>query len=371
MKTLLERRVVRHVLFWLTVEVVDLLVQLPGHFVHGTPLYLWGLVLVQLPTCLLCVYPFVYWLLPRLLQRRPQAWAWLLAWLVGSHLVVNALQFLQDYVLGLAWPGVPKPRAPFVWYQDLLRVRVSYMVMLGTAGVFLARKVLSEWHGQQVLRQQLLQRKLHTELELLKAQLQPTFLFNTLATLHALTTERAPESPTAVLHFSALLHYLLYESQLPAVPLADEAELLQHYVALEQLRLGPRVEVSLSFSGNLASHTIAPLLLLPFVENAFRHGTAGSQDCPWISIDLVANKNSLTCKIIHGRPETGPDPAAEPELRSVRERLARLYPHRHELKMVTEPDTFLVVLHLRRAPVAAAVPPQAHALLPKPLPVTT
>ncbi|WP_167856582.1 sensor histidine kinase [Hymenobacter metallicola] len=361
MKALLKHRTTRHVLFWLTVEVVDILVQLPAHFVHGMPLYLWGLVLVQLPACLLCIYPLVYGLLPRLLQRQPRAWGWLLLWLVGSHLVVTGLHLVQDYVLGLAWPGTPLK--PLEWPQALLHVRVSYMVLLGVAGMLVAHKVLRHWHQQRIVRQQLLQRKLHTELELLKAQLQPAFLFNTLATLHALTTARAPASPAAVLHFSALLRYLLYESQLPAVPLVDEAELLQHYLALEQLRLGPRVEVSLSFSGNLAAHTIAPLLLLPFVENAIRHGTAASQDCPWISIDLVAKKHSLTCKVIHSRPEAGPDPAAEPELRNVRERLARLYPGQHELKMVTEPDTFLVVVHLRRAPAEAVTTPPAPVLL--------
>jgi hypothetical protein len=357
MKTLLDNRVARHVLFWVAVEVVDLLIQMPGYLINGAPLYFWGLLFVQLPACLLCVYPLVYWLLPRLLQRQPLAWLWLLAWLLGTDLVVSVLHSFEDYVLGPAWLGAVVPAKPFIWHVELMRVRVSFLVLLVTTGVFVGHKVFSRWREQQVLHQQLLQRKLQTELELLKAQLQPTFLFNTLGTLHALTSQKSPESPAAVLHLSALLRYLLYESQLPTVPLAEEVELLQHYVALEQLRLGPGVDVSLSFSGALEAHSIAPLLLLPFVENAFRHGTTAPQDCPWISIDLVAKKNSLTCKIIHSRPENGSDPAAEPDLHSIRERLARLYPGRHELKLVAEPDTFLVVLHLQRTPANAPLVP--------------
>ena len=129
MNTLLERRWVRHVLFWLMVEVLDVLIQLPGYFVHGTPLYLWGLAFVQLPACLPCVYPLVYGLLPRLLRRQPGAWGWLLAWAVGATLLVSSLHALQDYVLGPAWLGTTL-RRPFVWYEELLRVRVSYMVLL-------------------------------------------------------------------------------------------------------------------------------------------------------------------------------------------------------------------------------------------------
>jgi hypothetical protein len=361
MKKLLENRVSRHVLFWVAVEVVDVLIQLPSHFIHGTPLYLWGLLFVQLPACLLCVYPLIYWLLPRLLQRRPQAWLWVLGWLVGADAVVSLLHALQDYVLSPAWLGTALPSWPFNLLEQLLRVRVSYFVLLLVAGGLVAHQLFGQWHRQRMLHQLLLQRKLQTELDLLKAQLQPAFLFGTLATLHALTTRQAPEAPATVLHLSALLRYLLYESQLATVPLADEVELLQHYVALEQLRLGPRVEVSLSFSGALSAHTVAPLLLLPFVENAFRHATAAPHECPWISIDLVAKKNSLTCKIIHSRSEAGPVPVEESDLRSVQERLARLYPGQHELKLVAETDTFLAVVHLRRSP---AAPPLAQALTP-------
>ena len=340
MNKLLDNRVARHVLFWVAVEVVDVLIQLPSHFIHGAPLYLWGLLFVQLPACLLCVYPLLYGLLPRLLHRQPRAWLWLL----GAEVVTSLLHALQDYVLGPAWLGTPAPGRPFDLFEQLMRVRVSYLVLLLVAGMLVAHKLFGQWRGQQRLHQLLQQRKLQTELDLLKAQLQPVFLFNTLGTLHTLTTQKSPESPAAVLHLSALLRYLLYESQLPAVPLPDEVELLRHYVALEQLRLGPSVDVSLSFNGPLERHSIAPLLLLPFVENAFRLVTETAQECPWLSLDLVAKRHSLTFKVISSHPPAiAPDDAA---LHSVRQRLARLYPGQHELKTVADSDSYLVTLHL-------------------------
>ena len=349
----LRYRAVRHVAFWATALGLNLLMQLPGYLLLHIRPYTWGLLLVQLPADLLTIYPLLYGLLPRLLRRQPLGLLGLVGWLLGTSMLVSVLSWRLDSLINPHSPGSTWDHLPDV----LWRIRVGYFVLLITAGVAVTIKVMSRWRAQVQLSRQLQQRRLQTELELLKAQLQPTFLFNTLATLHTLTTQKSPESPAAVLHLSALLRYLLYESQLPTVPLAEEAELLRHYVALEQLRLAGLVEVSLSVSGPLEAHVIAPLLLLPFVESAFRHGPAAPQDCPWISIDLVAKKDSLTCKIIHSRPETGPaDPATEPDLSSIRARLTRLYPGQHELKLVAEPDTFLVVLQLRLAPASAFSP---------------
>lgn len=218
--------------------------------------------------------------------------------------------------------------------------------MLLIAGLACAIKVYDGWHEQQQLRQHLLQQQLQVELQLLKAQLQPAFLFQALRTLRALTAQKSPESPAAVLHLSALLRYLLYESRQDAVPLADEVEMLHHYVALERLKLGPSVDVSLSSSGTLGAHAIAPLLLLPFVENAFRHGTGRHLECSWVSIDLVASGNFITFKVINSLPEDGAEWRDGPGLTGARQRLALLYPDRHDLDLGVESDIFLMALRL-------------------------
>ena len=151
------------------------------------------------------------------------------------------------------------------------------------------------------------------------------------------------------------------------MPLADEVAMLRHYLALETLRLGPRVEVSLHFSGALAESSIAPLLLLPLLENAFRYGTGTRQECPWVSIDLVAKSRSLTFKVINSQPNAPADWHEGPGLRTLRQRLERLYPGHHELKIVAEPDTFLVALRLRFAPMPGHISsPSPTLALPQP-----
>jgi LytS/YehU family sensor histidine kinase len=238
------------------------------------------------------------------------------------------------------------------------KLELWVFAVLATGGLPCAVKGVNYWQRQ--LRVQLEEQRLRTELELLKSQPQPPFLFSTLRTLHALTTQKSPESPAAVLHLSALLRYMLYESPQAAVPLADEVDMMRNYVALERLRLGAGIDVSLNFSEPLELHAVAPLLL-PFVENAFRHATQPALECSWVSIDLVAKPHCLAFKVSSSYPNVGPEVAAA-DLGSIRERLVRLYPNQHEMRVMTEPDT-LVVLHLRLTPAKPALVPVSPAQL--------
>jgi len=353
-----QNRTVRHGAFWVATVVLSFLVQLPAHYLAGTKLYVGGLFFVQLPASVLAIYPLLYGILPRLLRGQLLLLLLLLAlWVPASSVLVDLLRGLYQLGPGPAWFGESQgPALHWYRYKDF---GYAWFVLLATAGVASTVKVLHGWHAEQQRGRQLQQRKLHAELQLLKAQLQPPFLFDTLRTLHGLTAAKSPHAPAAVLHLAALLRYLLYDSTHEAVPLADETTMLRHYVALETLRLGPRVEVSLHFSGALDAHTIAPLLLLPLLENALRHGTGPQLECPWVSIDLVAKPRSLTFKVINSQAGAGADWQAGPGLRALQQRLDRLYPGRHELKIVAEPDTFLAALHVQTVPAARPEPPVA------------
>lgn len=351
-----HQRLLRHLLFWVVASAFLFLIQLPSPLYRGARLYWCSYFLAELPTLLLGTYWLLNGLLPQLLVRRRVGGflSALVGWMAASALVSNL------FWLGYAWVAAPalfgeKPPVAFHWSEVVGDLNFGFFALMLVAGAASAVKVFNEWHRQQQLSQVLRQRQLQAELQLLKAQLQPQFLFSTLHTLHALTLRKSPDSPAAVLHLSALLRYMLYDSQLDAVPLADEVDMMRHYVALEQLRLGPQVEVSLSVSGSLA-HPIAPLLLLPFVENAFRQLINPQTDHAWVSIDLVAKPHTLTFKVISSQADAAPPVSPEPELHSIRERLARLYPGRHRLKVLPEPDTLLVALHLQVAATPAALP---------------
>jgi hypothetical protein len=357
MKNWLRYRAVRHLLFWGGVCGFFGWLALPPLWLGAPQFYDFRtFVLVQLPGCVLGTYALLYGVLPRLLGGGPR-WPGLLlllSWVLSSVLLTSSLQAFYTFIIAPVLGGAV-PDHTFSW-AALAKggTDFSFFGLVVVAGGAAAIKVANSWHEQQRLSQHIQQRRLQTELSLLRAQLQPGFLFSTLATLRTLTSQRSLEAPGAVLHLSDLLRYHLYDSAADAVPLAEEANMLRHYVALEQLRLGPGVDVALSSSGDLAAHRIAPLLLLPLVENAFRHGTGPAQECPWVSIDLVARPQHTIIKVINGQASDATWPGEGPGLRTLRARLERLYPDRHELKIVSEPDIFLVTLHLRPAPLAAA-----------------
>ncbi|WP_324672196.1 histidine kinase [Hymenobacter sp. GOD-10R] len=236
MKNWLRHRVTRHMLFWVAVMGFFLLMQLPAHLLAGAEVHVLVMFTNQLPLSLLATYSLLYGLLPLLLVRRRVALflsglgVWLfVCWLLTALLRVFGFLAMSGHA------GAPKQA---LQWTDYLTLPYTFFTVLVTAGVACAIKVSNEWYKQRQISQQLLQRKLQTELQLLKAQLQPTFLFDTLRMLHTLTSQKSASSPAAVLHLSALLRYLLYDSQQAMVPLASEVEMIQHYVALEQLRLG-------------------------------------------------------------------------------------------------------------------------------------
>jgi len=275
MKSWLRYRAVRHLLFWGGVSAFFLLLQLPSQWLGGLRFYdARDYVFFMLPTLLLGTYPLLYGVLPRLLSRQPPllSLAWLVGWAMGSAVMASLLRAYYTFVLA-PWLYQALPPAPFSWVGLLTNgTGFSFVALLIVAVGASATRVYNRWYAQQQQQQQqqqLLQHKLQAELQLLKAQLQPTFLFNTLHQLHRLTVQKAPDSPAAVLHLAALLRYSLHESPQDEVSLADEIGMIRHYVALEQRRLGALVEVSVNFSGALAAPTIAPLVLLPFVESAF------------------------------------------------------------------------------------------------------
>lgn len=353
MKSWLRYRAVRHLLFWGGVSAFFLLLQLPSQWLGGLRFYdARDYLFFMLPTLLLGTYPLLYGVLPRLLSRQPPllSLAWLVGWAVSSAVLASLLRALYTFVLA---PRLYQalPASPFSWVTLLTHgTGFSFVALLIVAVGASATKVYNGWYAQQQHQQQLLQHKLQAELQLLKAQLQPTFLFNTLHQLHRLTVQKAPDSPAAVLHLAALLRYSLYESPQDEVPLVDEIEMIRHYVALEQCRLGALVEVSVNFSGALAAPTIAPLVLLPFVESAFGGVTEAQPKGTWISLDLVIKANVLIFKVITGWVEIEATPHEVPDLSRIRQRLARLYPDRHELKVVAEPDMLLIALQVRLAP---------------------
>ena len=183
------------------------------------------------------------------------------------------------------------------------------------------------------------------ELAFLRAQLNPHFLFNTINDIYALVYQKSDAAPGALLKLSELLRYVLHEARHDRVLLAKEINYLNGLIDLQ--RIGSKGSLCLDYQthGQLNGQDIAPMLLVSFVENAFKHGVANEPDNPiQLRVDLTAT--TLDFRLYNAKNGQQKDHTGGIGLANVRRRLALLYPHRHTLRVIDNPDDYCVSLHL-------------------------
>lgn len=217
--------------------------------------------------------------------------------------------------------------------------------------VFLALviKLLKYWYINQQDKQILAHEKLDAELKFLKTQIHPHFLFNTLNNLYALTLKKSDHAPEVVLKLSELINYMLYECNVPKVLLDNELNFIKNYIEIERIRHSDEFSIRAVTNGDTDNTYIAPMLLIPFLENSFKHGINGSMENSWIDFDLTVADNMLMMRIENGIAETQEVSDLKHQgigLKNVKRRLDLLYPEDYELNIQEYKDIFVVVLKI-------------------------
>jgi LytS/YehU family sensor histidine kinase len=191
------------------------------------------------------------------------------------------------------------------------------------------------------------QENLKTELSFLRSQISPHFLFNVLNNMVALVRMKSEELEPTIIKLSSLMQYMLYETDEDKVLLRSEAEYLQSYIDLQRQRFSEKLTLNVSIDVKEDWHTIEPMLLIPFVENAFKHGNGLVQN-PVIDIYLKTDKNQLdfAVKNKYKNADVIKDKTSGIGLANVKRRLELLYGHSHHLSIGRTEDTFTVSLQL-------------------------
>lgn len=184
------------------------------------------------------------------------------------------------------------------------------------------------------------------ELKLLKAQINPHFLFNTLNNLYGLTLERSSKASGLVLNLSEMMDYMLYRSDKHFAPLSEELALISNYIEIERVRYSERLNLELLIGEYNKQLYIAPLIILPFVENAFKHGVNRSTGDSYIKIDIQSVADSFTLKIINSQSVYVENISSSNGvgLVNVRQRLQLIYPDAHTLDIDDNRDSFSIFL---------------------------
>jgi sensor histidine kinase YesM len=188
--------------------------------------------------------------------------------------------------------------------------------------------------------------KVEAELRALKAQVNPHFFFNTLNSLYALTLEKSEKAPEMILKLSDLMRYVIYESRDDLVPIGKQLEFLKSYVFLEKLRSNEALEMKFEVNGDHMETSIAPLIYLAFIENAFKHGAKNSSDHPYIHIFFdIAHDDRVLFNIVNRvDPFRERYPGGGFGLENVKKRLELLYPGKHILRIEESNDIYRVEL---------------------------
>jgi len=315
-----------HLLFWVVVFLMYWLTY-GGYLDRYHEEFIIGLTL--LPVRILGTYSLIYLILPFATKKKKFI-------TFGILVIVHA--FLYGFLI---WISLYFPNL-FPGYCDFSQYSLFYLPkifnkLISNYGIpILAAAIIifKKWYIDDQMNKKLAEEKLAAELSFLKSQVHPHFLFNTLNNLYALTLIKSEKTPDMVLKLSGLLDYMIYKSNDDFVPLKKELEILEGYIELEKMRYNERLELHYEIQGEVDDHRIAPLILLPFIENSFKHGASNDRTKPNIKILLKVVPDYLQLNIVNSIPveNTKDGPVSEGiGLKNVRRRMELIYPGQHDL----------------------------------------
>lgn len=226
--------------------------------------------------------------------------------------------------------------------RDVIR-SASWFFMVLFAGIGV--KLTELWRQAERRARDIENEQLRTELSFLHMQINPHFLFNSLNTIYGMSLKKSDNAPKAVLKLSQLLRYMIEETGHNTVPLEQEVIYLNNFIELQKMRSGPSLSVAFDVEGNINAANIAPMLLLPFVENAFKYGLSNSSDSP-IQISLKADSEMINFSVTNRKFENMERHSSGIGIPNVERRLQLLYPGKHELKIEDYGDNYFVKLKI-------------------------
>lgn len=285
-------------------------------------------------------YIIVYWLIPRFFKSRKGLF------IIGL-ICFSALLFIAEYPVFIDWmhmANLPRYSFPVFWNCLMAITGLSHTV----CGLFIAFKLFKNYYIKMEERDTLIRENVQAEMQVLKAQIHPHFLFNTLNNIYSFNLNKSPQTAGLVLKLSDTLKYMTIDCEAELVLLEKELKMVQDYMGLEKVRYGKRLNLEVEVKGNYQDKLIAPLLLIPFVENCFKHGTSEMLDDPWIKMQVTIEEQFLNFKISNSKPK---NPAKSNGtngigLKNVRRRLQLLYPGEHQLKINTDDHSYRVELRV-------------------------
>jgi len=331
--------------FWFLIVVLQMV--MPAHFLDVKV----ALMFAGINTILgmTAFYLNSLWIFPRFFEKRRFVLYLILNLLVLgllSHVFFNIDVLIFAHFTTEPWPermpwGTPE-RHIFIYFRIFsMLVFITFISLIFS----LIRKV----QVQDVNARQLSKEKSDTEIQLLKAQINPHFIFNSMNNIYSLAYSKSEQTPEAILKLSEMMRYVYYDCNRDEVTLGAELEYIRNYIAFQQMKSPHKQNIILGSEGIDESFRIAPMLFIPFVENSFKYSKIEDVKEAKVEIMLSTEQGDLSFNICNTHPDDGKVPGSGMGIENVRNRLELTYPGRSSLKIKDENNLFEVEMKIRQS----------------------
>jgi LytS/YehU family sensor histidine kinase len=272
-------------------------------------------------------------------------------WLFGALVLITILSglLIRLVLFGLVYPLHYGQEPTMIYAFKTVSKPIASIVNGGF--VFCIATMIyftNQWQKQLQFTKQLEAAHKGAELALLRSQVQPHFIFNTLNNIFTLSLKGSAQTSEMIYRLADLLRYMLYDSGAETVSIEKELSYIENYLSLEKLRYNGTLDVLVNRFGDLSNTLIPPLILLPLVENCIKHGAGQQIGLAWIRIDILKKAESLLIQIENSKADRAKATTTSQGIgiRNVTKRLRLIYADNHQVTITDEGDSFMVILKL-------------------------
>ena len=351
-----SNRIKRHLFFWIVwglyfgiLHAANPFLKPEASYFQKTPFALLESLLILIPQ-IIVAYTTLYFVLPMYFRDKKilkpiffGVVVWFLCGVLNLYMVLNINPKILKWILPDKYLANTQRNTGTSFFMSLM---ATYKGALSGTAFLVCFKYIKQWYLKQQRNLQLQKENSEAQLQLLTAQVHPHFLFNTLNNIYSQTQTESPKGSKMIMGLSDMLRYILYEGQKPLVPLKQELLMITEYINLEKIRYGNKLDVHVLTPDKAGDIYIAPLLLLPFVENCFKHGTSNMLENPWINLTVELKDTILVMKLINGKTllnDNGQNKTGI-GINNVRQRLNLLYKDKYDLQIREDEEVFVVDL---------------------------
>jgi hypothetical protein len=335
MKKILNKNILRSLIFWL---IMFSYLFSSYWYRDSNKWYLLEYIGFKVTLQLLLSLIILYFLVPKLLHKKKNT-LFVFATLFFIYVIQSLYSIVRIHYFEVQYFEIYEFRPPYILWDRMTSFIAFISNISWVAFPSIILLALKYYRDQKEI-VELKEQKKTTELNLLKNQLNPHFLFNTLNNLYALALKKSDKTPEVIAKLSEILDYILYQCKDNYVSINKEIELLENYIALEKVRYGNRVEVL--FEKDIEINVdIAPLILLTFVENAFKHGVSQELHKGFIELFITTTQEEIVFKLKNSKPKTVTENIGNNEksigMQNTEKQLELLYPNAYQLKINNTP----------------------------------